>query len=276
MIAHHVLHVLTGEFLFRLHPEGQRLSRGITHDVGQPALHVALAPSVEEAPHPGLAASQRHKVGRGISLPEGEVAVVLTFIITLPAGKRYHVFAVAAAFGVVEGEATDAALVGVRRDAIVGHAQGHPHGALFLPTLAYHLHEPHLVLVGHGEGLALAGISVARHRLRHHVNGFSRRACPLQGDEHQTAVVHDAVLALPQLLAPAEGGLRHGHLPFVREPHALEGLSCFGYLAQVVARLVVVYGAHLSPFVFGSRSKEKVSVTAVVISRIRHDNATVA
>ena len=67
----------------------------------------------------------------------------------------------------------NAALVGMSRDTIIGHADSHPYGTAHTGSLANHLHNPYFVGVGNGKRLATAVIAVFLHQLRHHLNGLA-------------------------------------------------------------------------------------------------------
>ena len=148
----------------------------------------------------------------------------------------------------------------MRRDTVVGHSAGHPHGTLLILTLAYHLHNPHFARVGNGERLPLTLVAVVLHKRCHCADGLAGRARTLQCYLHQTAVVKNAVLAVPQFLTPLECRLKDGELEFVGEPHHLICFTRLGDFAEIVTGVVVIYRTHLAFLVLSAREEEEIAV----------------
>ena len=70
----------------------------------------------------------------------------------------------------------NAALVGMSRDTIIGHADSHPYGTAHTGSLANHLHNPYLVGVGNGEGFSTTVIAIFLHQFRHHLDSLASSA----------------------------------------------------------------------------------------------------
>jgi len=132
--------------------------------------------------------------------------------------ERHDVVRVQAGVGLVEGEAPDARGVGIGRDVALGDSPGDPHRTLAARAGAQHLHQPHLLGVCDGEGLAGGTVAVLCHQGGHHPDGLAGGAGALQRQLHEVPVVEQAVGVL-QLLPAGGGGLRDGELVLVHQPH---------------------------------------------------------
>lgn len=122
----------------------------------------AVHPSVEETPGACLAVSYGTEVGRSICVGKGKFRV-LSLEVTLLASEVHHVLGIHHVLLVLHVKAMNAALVGMTGDAVVGDADGHPYGALFLRPLTDHFKNPYLVGVSYGEALAFRGVAKLLH-----------------------------------------------------------------------------------------------------------------
>ena len=236
MVAHGVLDVLDGEFAVGLEVKGHG-SGVFTLDVGQELLS-AVGEEVVVAPDTSLAVAQFAKAQGCVGVGEAEVAVDAVEIASF-AGEGDDVGRVEAVVLVVEGELVDAAVVGMGGNAVVGHAHGHPDGSAHAGTFAYHLHNPHFIGVGDGEGLTAAVIAIFLHQLSHDLDGLAGVARALEGEVDEAAVVDDAQ-RVDQLGASAEGGLADGQLKFVHVADDAVRLAGLFNLAQVLACVPLV------------------------------------
>ena len=214
-------------------------------NVGEPA----VGEDVEGAPDAGVAAADRAEIGRAIGLLEAEF-LVGTVEITLAAGEGDDILRIQAVVGIVQGEGADAGLVGVGADGPVRHAEGHPHDALVdidavphVHPLADEFHDPGLVLVGDGEGLAFGGIAVFVRQVHDDGNRLPGGRGPLQGDVDEGTVV-DAAPAVHQFLAAAPGGLGDDDLLLVHVAHGLEGVGDLVDVAEVLPAVPVMHLEH--------------------------------
>ena len=96
----------------------------------------------------------------------------------------------------------------------------------------------------------------------------------MEGDGHEAAVVEEAG-AVPQLFAPPERCLKDGELVFVAESYDLICLFGFGYLSEVIERLVVIELAHLTLVVPGARIKKEVTKGSIVVAAVTEYDAAV-
>ena len=247
MVAHGVLDVLDGEFAVGLEVKGHG-SGVFTLDVGQELLS-AVGEEVVVAPDTSLAVAQFAKARDDVGRVE---AVVL----------------------VVEGELMDAAVVGMGGDAVVGHAHGHPDGSAHAGAFAYHLHNPHFVGIGDGEGLTAAVIAVFLHQLGHDLDGLAGVARALEGEVDEAAIVDDAQ-RVNQLGASAEGGLADGQLEFVHVADDAVRLAGLFNLAQVLACVPLVDVNHRPLRIDPGGIVVQLAEQPVGVGRIRHDGGAV-
>ena len=131
-------------------------------------------------------------------------------------------------------------------DGAVRNAEGHPHDTLVrihavldAGSLADKFHDPGLVLVGDGEGLAFGGVTVFVRQVHDDGNGFPGRRSALQGDVDEGAVV-DAAAAVHQFLTAAPGGLRDNDLLFVHIAHSLPGMGHLFNLSEILSAVPVI------------------------------------
>ena len=174
MVAHGVLHVLHGELARGAHVERHRLLRCVAADERLVFLHVG-AKLAEEGPHTSLASAQVLKIVRAVRIDEAEI-LVSAFEVPLLASEGDEVRRVHAILLVGKRDVMNARLISVPRDAVVGDADGHPHGAFAARPFADHFHDPDLVLVGYRERLSAAVVTVRSHKIGHHLDGLAGRA----------------------------------------------------------------------------------------------------
>ena len=167
----------------------------------------------------------------------------------------------------------DAALVGVARDASVGDADGHPHGAFFF-ALTHDLENPALLLVDNRETLALGGIAVGLHEIVDGPDGFAGGARTLQRDIDQGAIVHDA-RGILQALPAAEGRLHDDELMLVHVADRLVRMGNLRNLSAVESAVPVVDVEHRAPRPVGRRLEVEFAVELVGIGGIGHHAGTV-
>ena len=170
MVAHGVLHILHGNLAVGLHKQRHRSVR-LTQYIRQ-ELVAAVGKHIEIAPYACLAIATGTEIERSVGIGKAEI-LVHTVKIALLACKGDDVGGVHTVLLVVHVELMNAALVGMSRDTIIGHADSHPYGTAHTGSLANHLHNPYFVGVGNGKGLATAVIAVFLHQLRHHLNGLA-------------------------------------------------------------------------------------------------------
>ena len=163
MVAHVGHDVGHAELAVGNHPQGHILSIGVDAECPRQVAVEAPDMMVEETPHAGIADAPAREVGEGVGPLPREV-LVLAVIPPHLARKLDGVLRTQHVVLVLSIEAADAALVGVRTDGIVGHAQRYPHhallGLLAVGAAALHFQNPRLVGVADAEGLALAIVAV--------------------------------------------------------------------------------------------------------------------
>ena len=261
MVAHHVGHRFHGNLLPGIDEEGQVAVQVVAHRVVQEVGSVlgngfsvgiivrepAAGKDVEGTPDACVTTADGAEIRRTVRFLEAE-RLVGSVEIAFAAGKSDDVLRIEAVVGILQGEGADAGLVGVGADRPVRHAEGHPDDALVridsVPDarpLADEFHDPGLVLVGDGEGLALGGVAVFIGQVHDDGDGFPGGRGPLQGDVDEGAVV-DAAPAVHQFLAAAPGGLGDDDLLLVHVAHGLEGM---GDLVDVAEEFPAVPVIHL-------------------------------
>ena len=161
------------------------------------------------------------------------------------------------------------------RDAVVGHADSHPHGTLASRALTYHLHYPHLIGVGNGEALTTTIVSVLLHERSHHVDSLASGLRALQRDVDKATVVDDT-LGVDQFLTSTESGLGDSELMLVDITHHIIGLRSLGNASQELARIPVIHLAHGTLGMYASGIVAKVTKHAVRVGRIAHDNRPIS
>ena len=210
---------------------------------------------VEEAPHTGIADAASAKIGEGIGQFPREV-LVLAFEPPHGTSILDDILRIQHVLLVLQGEASDAALVGVTTDGLVGNSASHPHHTflrlLAVGTTALHLQYPSLVGVADGECLTLGIVAILFYQRRHDANGLAGCFRALQTDVDERTVV-DESRGVYHLLTTAIGGLANGDLPLVDVAHHIVGLSSFGNLAQILVGVPLVYLAHVALLMLGSR-----------------------
>ena len=149
MVAHRLLDVTYRYLTVGLHVKRHRLL-ALSLDVRQVSFTGGFAEHVIETPHTGFTRTQATEIQRTIGISKAEI-LVHSIEISFLAGKGNHIGRIQAIILVVQVELVDAALVGMRRDAIIGNAHRYPYGTLHARTFAYHLHNPRLVRVGDRE-----------------------------------------------------------------------------------------------------------------------------
>ena len=206
----------------------------------------AAGKDVEGTPDAGVTTADGAEIRRTVRFLEAE-RLVGSVEIAFAAGKSDDILRIEAVVGILQGEGADAGLVGVGADRPVRHAEGHPDDALVridsVPDarpLADEFHDPGLVLVGDGEGLAFGGIAVFIRQVHDDGNGLPGGRGPLQGDVDEGAVV-DAAPAVHQLLAAAPGGLGDDDLFLVHVAHRLEGMGDLFDLAEILSAVPVIH-----------------------------------
>ena len=165
-------------------------------------------------------------------------------------------------------------MVGVSRNAVVGHTDSHPHGTAHAGTFANHFHDPHFIGVGNGEGLATAAVAILLHQVSHHLDGFACRTRTLQAQINQAAVVDDA-RCVHQFGTPAEGRFADGQLEFVHVAHHVVRLACLFYLSQVLARVPLIDIDHRPLLVHACGIVIQLAEQGVGVGRIGNDGRTV-
>ena len=264
MVAHHVLHVAHGELAVGFHPQRQRFAFAFQNP-GQVAVH-AVGILVVERPHAAVAAAERAHVGGCVGLREAEI-LVLAVEVTLRACKVYHILRVDGVAALVgQREGVDAGMVGVARDAVVGHAARYPHGSLVGFSFAYEFHYPHLVGVGYGEAFARGGVSVFIHQVCHHLEGLAGGLGAFQAQENQRAVVNKA--GAVQLRSSAPGAFGYHESVLVHVAHAGVGVGYLGYLAHIFAGVPFGYLAHRAGCVVGGGAVVELAVERVAVGGI--------
>ena len=233
MVAHHVLHVLHTQGLLRLHVQRHGRSLSVTLCICQVRCHILCSPFIEETPYACFAEPKSTEVGRCISISKGEV-LILTLEISFLASKGYNVLAVQAVVLILEWELTNATVIGMSRDAVIGDAHSHPYDTLASRTFAYDIHNPYFLGVGDGEGLAFASISIGIGQVGEDLDGLTCITCSLQSHIHQAAIVHQSCDCVGQFLASAEGGLMNSELVFVHQSHHGICLGCLGNFSQII------------------------------------------
>lgn len=167
----------------------------------------------------------------------------------------------------------DAGMIGMTRDAIVGHTAGHPHGPLAGLALAYHLHDPGMVGIGYRKRFAAGGIAIAVDQRDHGVESRIGGLGALQGDVDQRAIV-DGTRAL-ELRASAPCRLRDGQAMLI---HIAVGGKCVGNLGNLAQRLAGVplhHLAHSARRMIGCRLMVELTVESVGVGGIRRDHRSV-
>ena len=148
----------------------------------------------------------------------------------------------------------------------VRHPARHPHYSLLL-TLADEVHDPCLLGIRDGEGLAFGRVAVAVRQLHDSADGLARGAGTLQGHVDQRTIVHHTVLVY-LLFASAPCGLGYYELVLVHVAHGLEGLR---HLRDLPCRAVgVPFGdrEHRASLPFGCRVEVELAVEHVRVGGV--------
>ena len=231
MVAHGLFHILHGEFARGLDVEGEGVV-DLAVDVGEVLVHgrVVLA---EEGPHAGIAGPQGAEVGGIIGLGKAEILVQPVEIAHL-AGKRNDIGRIEAVLLVFQRELVNAGIVGVTGNAVVGDTHGYPHGTPAPRALADEVHDPGLVGVGNGEGLATAAIAIFLDQAGHHLDGLAGGLGPFESQLHERTVVDDAG-GIDQLGTSAPGRLDDGELVLVHvAQHGISVIHLFDFAQRFV------------------------------------------
>ena len=241
----------------------------------------AVGHGAEEGPHAGVAAAHGPEIGRAVGVGEAE-RLVLTLEVAHLAGELHDVGGVEAVLGIVHREGGDPGLVGVGRDVAVGDAAGHPDDALagvsslsvVLVPLADELHDPCLLGIGDRERLAARRISVGVGQVDDHADRLAGRACALQGDVDQRAVV-DAAGGVDQLRTSAVGRLADDERVFVHVAHGGVRFAELRDVAEVASRVPLVDGEHRPGLVSSAGGVVEGSVERMGVGRVGHHDRTV-
>ena len=278
VVAHHVGHVLGADLARRLHEQRHLAAEFVAHRIIDPVrsrradegsvLLVGEGPVaqyVECRPSPCIAGPGAREVERIVGIAEAEI-LVLALVPALAACEVYHVRRVEAVLRVIEREAGDAALVRVGAYVSVRHPARYPYYALFL-TLADEVHDPRLLGIRDGEGLAFGRVAVGIRQLHDSADGLARGAGTLQGHVDQRTIVHHTIL-VDLLFAAAPGGFGYYELVLVHVAHDLEGLR---HLRDLPGRAVgVPFGdrEHRASLPFGCRVEVELAVEHVRVGGI--------
>ena len=308
MVAHSGHHeadidfVLVGGF----DPQGEAVLEVVAAGVVLVLGHLGGVAAVEEGPHAGFAAAGGAEIDGRVGVAEAELCIRGLFgiggiepfqsgegddvvgIDGLDAGQEDLVEFLAGDGGlaVAQREGGDARLVGVSADVAVGDAAGHPYGAVapafdhlalgvkHLLALADELHNPGLLGINDGEGLALGGVAVGVHQLGNDLDGLAGVLGALQGNVNQGAVV-DHPLALFQFLDAAVGGLADGQLPLVHVADNRVGVRHLRDLAEQLARVPLDDIHHRAGGIVLGRAVVKFTVKLVRVGGVGDEAGTV-
>ncbi|OPZ66252.1 MAG: hypothetical protein BWY83_02932 [bacterium ADurb.Bin478] len=178
VIPHQSHGVLDRQFFIRFDPQRQPFSPGHALDKIFIPVHRRCG-AAEHRPDPRFAEPHGVKGERRIGVAKTEIRILAGIIVLLP-GERDHIRRIEAIEFVVQRESPDARLVGMAADGAIRNTLRHPYGALAARTFADHLHDPNLLWIGDGKGLAAAAIAVLCHQIGHHFDGLSRGLGALQ------------------------------------------------------------------------------------------------
>ena len=270
MVAHVILQILERELLVRHNPERHIGGIGIhTQSPVKILAHVLMV--IEERPYTGLAVAAAAEIGLGISHLPVEV-LVFTSEPTHLAGVLNHVLRVDD-LGIVAGHNTNAALIGVARNGIVGNADGAPHDSSILAS-ALHLHDPGLVGVAEREGLSLRAVAIGLGQGCHHLDGLAGRLRALQSKIDERPII-DAAFGIDHLLTTAICSLANGHLIFIDVSDDIVGLFSLRNLSDVFVAVPVHDVAHRAFGMSGGGVVAEANEHAVVIGIVSTHDATI-
>ena len=276
MITHGGHHFFQRHGVSGLHVEWHHFRRTDVFAVhkGYILLH-ARGKAVEETPNAGFAETLRTEVGRRIGFRERELGIA-AFEITFRTGERDHVFGVHHILFVLQIEAVNTALVGVRADAVVGDAHSHPHSAFGRVAFTDHFEDPSLVGVGNRERFALRCVTMAGYKARHHADGFASRLGALQSERHERHIVDTAHRILrPEFFAAAESRFGDGQLVFVDVAHHIISVGCLGDFAEGLVGVAVYDFAHRTGRVLARWIVEQAAVHAVGVGTVSDETLSV-
>ena len=290
MVAHIVLDVAVADGSIGLDPERQSVVLGqIAVKEGQVAVHnLCFVVMAEEAPNAGLAVADGAEVQRAVSLAEAEV-LVRAVIITLLACKRddigrIHALALYNAettffVGLADlcnlGELADTAGIGIGGNAVVRKAHGNPNGTLVIGTLADELHDPGLVLVAYGEGLAGVAVSIFLDKVMHNLDGLPGGSCALQSKVHELEVAKPALLVV-QLLAAVPGCFYYSYLILVHKTGHIVGIFCLRNIIDCsIGAPSAAYCHHLARSMTARSRVVKICCKAKAVAVVSADDAAV-
>ena len=115
-------------------------------------------------------------------------------------------------------------------DAVVGDADGYPHGTFHTRALAYDFEYPSLVFVTHGDRLTRATVTILLQEVGHDDDGLTCRSGTLQSQIHHGEIVEQPIGVL-QLQAAVEGGFNDAHLLLVNVADDVIGVFHLGDIA---------------------------------------------
>ena len=215
MVAQALYHSIHAKRLVRNNPHGQRLH--LTHwlyafNIWNIAVHTGSQPSVDR-PHARVAQASSTEGRRIIGIAEAEITVFSLEISSL-AGKTDAVVRNLHVGGIGNIHSAYTALVGVRHHGIIGHSHRNPHHFLAARTTAYHFKNPRLIRVAHRERFARTAEAIFVNKTRHHFDGLTGCARPLQSQEHKRSIVNYSC-GIDQFFTSVKGALPNRHLPFI-------------------------------------------------------------
>ncbi len=272
MVTHASLHVLHTHLSVGHYPKGHILCiRVFSQGPRQVTAHILEM--VKERPCTRIAETTAREIGLGIRHLPREVGI-LARKPSLAACKLDNIFGEHHVLLVLHVKLTDAALVGMGTDGLVGYTLGHPHHSLRARTFAHHLHYPSLVGVANGECLALTVVAVGLCQCGHHLDSLACCLGTLQGNVDKRTIVN-YTRTVYHFLTPAIGCLAYGYLPLVDIADNIVSLGSLGYLSMILVGIPVENFAHFVLSVLTCREVTQALEHTIIVGTVRADDRTV-